>query len=82
VVGDAAGGAGQVWVRGGEEVERYLRGKDLGREGGGEEGWKAGLEDAESCRERLASVVPPQRKRAPMDVRRRTHGVRRTLPQL
>lgn len=38
-----------MWMGGGEEVERDLRGEDLLREWGLEERWEALLEDAESC---------------------------------
>lgn len=47
VVGDTAADGGEVGVCGGEEVEGYARGEDFGREGGGEEGGEAVLEDAE-----------------------------------
>lgn len=58
MVGDAAGGAREVGVRRGEEVEGYVRGEDFGGEGGGEEGGEAGLEDAEGWRRRLISLCP------------------------
>lgn len=47
-VGDAAGDGGEMGVRGGEEVEGYLRGEDFLGEWGLEEGWEAGLEGSES----------------------------------
>jgi len=47
VVGYAAADGGEVRVGGGEEVERYVWGEDFWGEGGGEEGWEAGLQDAE-----------------------------------
>lgn len=49
MVGDAAGDGGEVRVGGGEEVEGYVGREDFGGEGGGEEGWEAGLEDSEGC---------------------------------
>ena len=48
MVCDAAGYGREVWVRGGEEVECYVRGEDVWGEGGGEEGGEVGLEDSES----------------------------------
>ena len=48
MVCDTAGDGGEVWVRGGEEVECYVRGEDVWGEGGGEEGGEVGLEDSES----------------------------------
>lgn len=57
MVGDAAGGAGEVWVRGGEEVQCYVRREDFGGERGGEKGGEAGLEDAEGCRQMLRQLV-------------------------
>lgn len=53
MVGDTAGGAGEVWVRGGEEVQCYVRREDFGGERGGEKGGEAGLEDAEGCGQML-----------------------------
>lgn len=47
LVGDAAAHGGEVGVGRGEEVERYGGGEDLLRQGGVEEGWEAGLQDAE-----------------------------------
>lgn len=44
VVGDAARDGGEVWMRGGEEVEGYVRREDFGGEGRGEESGEAGLE--------------------------------------
>lgn len=46
MVGDAAGDRGEVGVRGGEEVEGYVRGEDLRGKRGGEEGRETGLKDA------------------------------------
>ena len=47
MIGDAAGDGGEVGVRGWEEVEGDVGGEDFLREGGGEEGGEAGLEDSE-----------------------------------
>ena len=49
MIGDAARDRGEMWVCGGEEVERDVRGEDLGWKRRGEEAWEASLEDLESC---------------------------------
>jgi len=47
MVGDAAGDGGEVWMRGGEEVEGYVGGKYFGGKGRSKEGGEAGLESLE-----------------------------------
>lgn len=47
MVGDAARDGGEMGVRGREEVEGYVGGEYLHREGRGQEGREAGLEDLE-----------------------------------
>lgn len=56
MIGDAAGDGGEVRVSGREEVELYLRGKDVWRERRGKDGGETGLEEPESCKKCCQSV--------------------------